>query len=60
MVRELNSQTESGTSRHDLSLFPTITDLKNHIHQAVKDIENGSLALTAPTVSDQELVCSLV
>lgn len=46
----LNSQMDSTVSRHDLSLFPTVTDLKNHIHQAVKDIENGTLALTAPTV----------
>lgn len=47
----LNSQVNSNISRHDLSLFPTITDLKNHIHQAVKDIENGTLALTAPQVN---------
>lgn len=37
--------------RHDLTLFPTVNDLKNHIHQALKDIECGSLALTAPTVN---------
>lgn len=47
----LNGQLDSTVSRHDLSLFPTVTDLKNHIHQAVKDIENGTLALTAPTVN---------
>lgn len=46
-----HSLPNSNVSRHDLSLFPTITDLKNHIHQAVKDIENGSLALTAPQVN---------
>jgi hypothetical protein len=45
-----NGQMDASVSRHDLSLFPTVTDLKNHIHQAVKDIENGALALTAPTV----------
>lgn len=51
VCRELYNQMDSSLSRHDLSLFPTITDLKNHIHQAVKDIESGTLALTAPAVS---------
>ncbi|XP_041352551.1 calcium-responsive transcription factor-like [Gigantopelta aegis] len=37
--------------RHDLTLFPTINDLKNHIHQALRDIENGTLPLTASTVN---------
>lgn len=37
--------------RHDLTLFPTVNDLKNHIHQALKDVENGTLPLTAPTVN---------
>ena len=37
--------------RHDLTLFPTVNDLKNHLHQALKDIENGSLGVTASTVS---------
>lgn len=46
-----NGQMDANVSRHDLSLFPTVTDLKNHIHQAVKDIESGILPLTAPTVS---------
>ena len=36
--------------RHDLTLFPTVNDLKNHLHQALKDIENGSLGVTASTV----------
>ncbi|GAB1598911.1 calcium-responsive transcription factor-like [Argonauta hians] len=29
--------------RHDLTLFPTVNDLKNHIHQAFKDIGSGKL-----------------
>ncbi|KAK3609146.1 hypothetical protein CHS0354_032673 [Potamilus streckersoni] len=37
--------------RHDLTLFPTVNDLKNQIHQALKDVENGTLPLTAPTVN---------
>ncbi|XP_052807194.1 calcium-responsive transcription factor-like isoform X1 [Mya arenaria] len=52
VCRELMMTTGEGNiNRHDLSLFPTITDLKNHIHQSVKDIESGSLALTASTVN---------
>lgn len=47
---QMETPVVSAVPRHDLSLFPTVTDLKNHIHQAVKDIENGTLALTAPTV----------
>ncbi|KAL3884171.1 hypothetical protein ACJMK2_030391 [Sinanodonta woodiana] len=37
--------------RHDLTLFPTVNDLKNQIHQALKDVENGTLPLTASTVN---------
>ncbi|ESO85027.1 hypothetical protein LOTGIDRAFT_236047 [Lottia gigantea] len=37
--------------RHDWTLFPTVNNIKNHIHQALKDIENGTLALTATTVN---------
>ena len=31
--------------RHDLSYFPTVNDLKNHIHTALADIETGTLPL---------------
>ncbi|KAL4232759.1 hypothetical protein ACF0H5_007447 [Mactra antiquata] len=48
-------QMDANVSRHDLSLFPTVTDLKNHIHQAVKDIENGTLALTGPSINIEPL-----
>ncbi|KAJ8314456.1 hypothetical protein KUTeg_006606 [Tegillarca granosa] len=37
--------------RHDLTLFPTVNDLKNQIHQALKDIENGTLQLTSSSVN---------
>ncbi|OWF37566.1 calcium-responsive transcription factor-like [Mizuhopecten yessoensis] len=50
VVRQLYNGGEI-PERHDLTLFPTVNDLKNHIHQALKDIECGSLALTAPTVN---------
>lgn len=36
--------------RHDLTLFPTVNDLKNQIHQAMVDVENGTLAVTSPQV----------
>lgn len=39
--------------RHDLTLFPTVNDLKNQIHQALVDVENGTLAVTTPQVGLQ-------
>ncbi|KAK7480199.1 hypothetical protein BaRGS_00028584 [Batillaria attramentaria] len=51
VLRELFAGTDTVPERHDLTLFPTVNDLKNHIHQALKDIENGSLPLTASTVN---------
>ena len=51
MTRELCAENVSTIQRHDLTLFPTVHDLKNQIHQAIKDIENGTLPLTASTVS---------
>ena len=55
VTRELCQGSETSLQRHDLTLFPTVHDLKNQIHQAIKDIENGTLPLTASTVSVQEL-----
>ena len=51
MVCEL-SQCSGGQvpERHDLTMFPTVNDLKNHIHQALKDIDSGLLPQTAPQV----------
>ncbi|XP_064594402.1 calcium-responsive transcription factor-like [Liolophura sinensis] len=49
--RVLFSGSTDQPERHDLSYFPTVNDLKNHIHLAMTDIENGTLALTAPTVN---------
>ena len=37
--------------RHDLSYFPTVPDLKNHIHTALTDIENGTLPLREVSVT---------
>ncbi|XP_025098568.1 calcium-responsive transcription factor-like isoform X1 [Pomacea canaliculata] len=51
VLREMFAGSDSIPERHDLTLFPTVNDLKNHIHQALKDIENGSLPVTASTVN---------
>ncbi|XP_074656196.1 calcium-responsive transcription factor-like isoform X2 [Tubulanus polymorphus] len=37
--------------RHDLTLFPTVNDLQNHIHQALKDMEAGILPMSVPTTN---------
>ena len=50
VTRVLCCENVSTLQRHDLTLFPTVHDLKNQIHQAIKDIENGTLPLTASTV----------
>ncbi|XP_036369822.1 calcium-responsive transcription factor-like isoform X1 [Octopus sinensis] len=39
---------DNSPERHDLTLFPTVNDLKNHIHQALKDIGTGKLPYTSP------------
>ncbi|XP_059157501.1 calcium-responsive transcription factor-like isoform X2 [Physella acuta] len=51
VVRELFLGSGVVPERHDLTMFPTVNDLKNHIHQALKDIESGVLALSAPVVN---------
>ncbi|GFO28374.1 calcium-responsive transcription factor-like [Plakobranchus ocellatus] len=45
VVRELFHARGQVPERHDLTMFPTVNDLKNHIHQALKDIESGVLPL---------------
>ena len=57
VLRELFTGIDMVPERHDLTLFPTVNDLKNHLHQAFKDIENGTLGVTASTV---RLPCSLL
>ncbi|CAH1799426.1 unnamed protein product [Owenia fusiformis] len=37
--------------KHNLSYYPSVNDLQNHIHQALKDIETGKLPVTAQTVN---------
>lgn len=50
VLRDMFAGSDTVPERHDLTLFPTVNDLKNHLHQALKDIENGSLGVTASTV----------
>lgn len=54
--RELctTEQTSFVPERHNLSYFPTVNDLQNHIHLALKDIKEGTLAL-APGVQLSQL-----
>ncbi|XP_053554657.1 calcium-responsive transcription factor [Bombina bombina] len=39
--------------RHNLSYFPTVNDLKNHIHEAQKSFENGELIYDPESISGQ-------
>ena len=32
--------------KHNLTFYPTVNDLQNHIHQAIKDIAEGTLTST--------------
>ena len=46
--KELFDSSDAVPEKHNLSYFPTVNDLQNHIHQALKDIEKGVLPVTAP------------
>lgn len=50
MEKELFDGQDDLPPKHDLSYYPTVNDLQNHIHHAIKDIESGRLPLTASTV----------
>ncbi|XP_064628152.1 calcium-responsive transcription factor-like [Lineus longissimus] len=49
--KEIYDGQDSAAEKHNLTLFPTVNDLQNHVHQALKDIEAGILQVTAPTVN---------
>nr|XP_056717430.1 calcium-responsive transcription factor [Euleptes europaea] len=36
--------------RHNLSFFPTVNDIKNHIHEVQKTLKNGKVAYDSETV----------
>lgn len=56
MERELFANTDQVPEKHNLTYFPTVNDLQNHIHQAVKDIQTGVLQLNTTTVSDFDII----
>ena len=49
--KELFDNAEQVPQKHNLTFYPTVNDLQNHIHRAIKDIEAGTLPVTAHTVS---------
>ncbi|XP_055888420.1 calcium-responsive transcription factor-like isoform X2 [Biomphalaria glabrata] len=58
VLKELFQCPGSVPERHDLTMFPTVNDLKNHIHQAMKDIESGLLPLTTCVASVESMQVS--
>ena len=48
--KELFCGFSSVPKRHDLTYYPTVHDLQNHIYQALRDIEDGILPFTAKAV----------
>ncbi len=51
MERELFENAEAVPEKHNLTYYPTVNDLQNHIHQAIRDIETGALPVSTQTVS---------
>jgi len=49
--KELSFEIGRLPERHDLSYYPTIHDLQNHIHKALQDIKDGTLPFTSNAVS---------
>jgi len=49
--KELSFEIGHLPEKHDLSYYPTIHDLQNHIHKALQDIKDGTLPFTSNAVS---------
>ena len=47
MEKELFESADNVPDRHNLTYFPTVHDLQNHIHQAMEDIGTGVLPMAA-------------
>uniref|UniRef100_A0A8C3TS07 Calcium-responsive transcription factor n=1 Tax=Catharus ustulatus TaxID=91951 RepID=A0A8C3TS07_CATUS len=47
--RELFSPDEV-PERHNLSFFPTVNDIKNHIHEVQKSLRNGEIAYSSESI----------
>ncbi|KAI8488838.1 hypothetical protein Bbelb_333560 [Branchiostoma belcheri] len=50
--KELFGGSDSVPERHNLSYFPTVNDIQNHVHLAQMAIERGELAVTAVTTTE--------
>jgi hypothetical protein len=53
--KELFDGSNGLPEKHDLTYYPTIHDLQNHIHQAIKDIETGILPYTPASVKMENM-----
>jgi len=49
--KELSFEIGHLPEKHDLSYYPTVHDLQNHIHKALQDIKDGTLPFTSKAVS---------
>ena len=49
--KELSFEIGHLPEKHDLSYYPTVHDLQNHIHKALQDIKDGTLPFTSDAVS---------
>lgn len=49
--KELSFEIGHLPEKHDLSYYPTVHDLQNHIHKALQDIKDGTLPFTSNAVS---------
>ena len=48
--KELFADSDKPPARHDLTYFPTVNDLQNNIHQAIRDMEAGILPFASQVV----------
>jgi len=49
--KELSFEIGHLPEKHDLSYYPTVHDLQNHIHKALQNIKDGTLQFTSNAVS---------
>lgn len=44
--------------RHNLSFFPTVNDIKNHIHEVQKTLKNGKVVYDSETIPATVILAS--
>jgi len=54
--KELSFEIGHLPEKHDLSYYPTVHDLQNHIHKALQDVKDGTLPFTCNAVSWRHFV----